>query len=143
MDNGLARRSVLLLCFAFLLVALCLPQTALAAETGGLRYTISVVKFENRAGWSGQWDLGHAWGMVLTDLLNQSGRFIVLGEKDMRAEAMREQDFAQSGRTAQGSKTPVTGQMTPAQLLVKGAITHVQDTGRSGGGISVGGGTIW
>jgi curli biogenesis system outer membrane secretion channel CsgG len=55
----------------------------------------------------------------------------------MRQEALAEQDFASSGRTAQGTKTPVNGQMTPAQILVKGAITHVQDTGRSGGGVSV------
>ena len=141
MSKPIARQLIWLLCGVFLL-ALWLPQTALAAEPGGLRYTVSVVKFENRAGWRGQWDVGDAWGMVLTDLLNQSGRFIVLGEKDMRMEAMREQDFASSGRTAQGSKTPAAGQMTPAQLLVKGAITHVQETGRSGGGISVGGVTV-
>lgn len=121
--------------FAFILNAA--PQMASAAATGGLRYSVTVSKFENRAGWSGQWDIGDAWGMVLTDVLHQSGRFIVLGEKDMRIEALQEQDFASSGRTAQGSKTPVTGQMTPAQILVKGAITHVQDTGRSGGGVSV------
>lgn len=133
----------LLLCACLLAVLLLIPQTVSAAETGGLRYTVTVVKFENRAGWSGQWDLGDAWGMVLTDVLNQSGRFIVLGEKDMRQEALNEQDFAASGRTAQGAKAPVTGQMTPAQILVKGAITHVQDrTASSGGGISIGGVTL-
>jgi curli biogenesis system outer membrane secretion channel CsgG len=137
-----AKRAAWLLCVAFTLAALSLPQAALAAETGGLRYTVTVTKFENRAGWHGQWDIGHAWGLVMTDILNQSGRFIVLGERDMRSEAMREQDFAASGRTAQGAKAPVTGQLTPAQLLVKGAITHVQDTGRSGGGISIGGVTV-
>jgi curli biogenesis system outer membrane secretion channel CsgG len=127
-------------CTCVLVALLMIPQTVLAAETGGLRYTITVSKFENRAGWSGQWDIGDAWGMVLTDVLNQSGRFIVLGEKDMRQEAMNEQDFAASGRTAQGVKAPVTGQMTPAQILVKGAITNVQDrTSSSGGGISIGG----
>lgn len=111
---------------------------ASAEATGGLRYSITVSKFENRAGWHGQWDLGDAWGTVLTDLLTQSGKFIVLGEKDMRQEALDEQDFAASGRTAGGSKAPQTGQMTPAQLLVKGAITHVQDsTAGGGGGISI------
>jgi curli biogenesis system outer membrane secretion channel CsgG len=114
------------------------PLAAQEEATGGLRYSITVTKFENRAGWHGQWDIGDAWGTVLTDLLNQSGRFIVLGETDMRAAALDEQDFAASGRTAGGKKAPVTGQMTPAQLLVKGAITHVQgDTGGAGGGIRV------
>ena len=109
-----------------------------AAQSGGLRYTITVSKFENRAGWYGSWDIGDAWGAVMTDLLNQSGRFIVLGEGDMRGAALAEQDFAASGRTAQGKKAPVTGQMTPAQLLVKGDITHVQHSTSGGdGGIRV------
>jgi len=130
-------------------VLLCLSMlaaTSAVAQTGGLRYSITVTKFDNAAGWSGRFDIGDAWGTVLTDLLTQTGRFIVLGEKDMRAEALNEQDFAASGRTAGGKKAPVTGQMTPAQLLVKGKITHVQDDtagGRGGvsfGGIRVGGG---
>jgi curli biogenesis system outer membrane secretion channel CsgG len=114
------------------------PLAAQEEATGGLRFSITVTEFENQAGWHGQWDLGHAWGTVLTDLLNQSGRFIVLGESGMRAAALDEQDFAASGRTAGGKKAPVTGQMTPAQLLVKGAITHVQgDTGGAGGGLRI------
>ena len=111
----------------------------LAAE-GGLRYSISVTKFENRSGWHGQWNLGNAWGAVLTDSLNQTGRFIVLGEKDMRREALQEQDLAASGMTAGGGKVVVTGQLTPAQLLVKGNITHfAHDTKGAGGGIGFGG----
>ncbi len=118
------------------LVVLALGATAAIAEEaqGGLRYSITVTKFENKAGWYGHFDIGNAWGTVLTDMLNQSGHFIVLGETDMRSAAMDEQDFAASGRTAGGKKAPVTGQMTPAQLLVKGAITHVQDGVKKGGG---------
>lgn len=130
--------------FAILTVFAFSP--ALLAQTtakGGLRYSIMVSQFENSSGWSGQWDLGNAWGTVLTDMLNQTGRFIVVAEKDMRAEAMEEQDFAASGRTAGGAKSPVTGQMTPAQLLVKGKITHVQnETAGGGGGISIAGVTL-
>ena len=131
------KRSIRVLGLAML--TLSLPVLALA-QTGGLRYSITVSKFENKAGWAGQWDIGDAWGTIMTDLLNQTGKFIVLGEKDMRQEAMAEQDFAASGRAAGGAKAPVTGQMTPAQLLVKGAITHVQDSTAGGhGGVSVGG----
>ncbi|MBW1776325.1 MAG: hypothetical protein JRJ54_01830 [Deltaproteobacteria bacterium] len=110
------------------------------AGQNGMRYSIMVTKFENRSGWHGHWDLGDAWGAVLTDSLNATGRFIVLGEKDMRREAMAEQDLAASGRTAGDGKQVVTGQMTPAQLLVKGDITHF-DPGTSGGkgGIGFGG----
>ena len=120
-------------CGIILNLALC--GSVIADEaTGGLRYSITVSQFENQAGWYGRWDIGNAWGTVLTDMLNQSGRFIVLGETDMRREAMGEQDLAASGATAGGSKAPVSGQLTPAQLLVKGAITHVQDNTKGGGG---------
>lgn len=102
------------------------------AETASLRYTITVSKFKNQSNWRGQWNLGDAWGAILTDSLNQTGKFIVLGEKDMRNEALYEQDFAASGRAAGGGKKVVTGQMTPAQLLVKGNITHFEP-GTSGG----------
>lgn len=123
--------------------------TALAGDwpknKGNLRYSITVTKFENEAGWSGQWDIGDGFGEIMTNALNESGWFIVLGERDMRQAAMQEQDFAASGRVAGGKKAPKMGRMTPAQLLVKGAITHVQDstTGGSGGfhfkGITIGG----
>ena len=105
---------------------------------GGLRYSITVSKFENRAGWSGQWAIGDTFGAVLTDSLNQTGRFIVLGESDMRAEAMGEQDLGASGRLAGGKKKPKIGHMTPAQLLVKGEITHFQHSTTGGaGGVSI------
>lgn len=125
--------------FLVAISALVAPLPA-SAQEGGLRYTVGVQEFENQAGWSGAWDVGFAWGTVFTDLLNQSGQFIVLGEADMRGAAMAEQDLAASGATAQGAKAPVTGQLTPAQILVKGAITHVQhDASGGGGGVRIGG----
>lgn len=130
-------KSILKLCVSLAIAGMVLPVKAEEAS-GGLRYSITVTQFENRSGWAGYWDIGDAWGTVLTDMLNQTGKFIVLGETDMRYAAMDEQDFAASGRTASGKKAPATGQMTPAQLLVKGAITHVEhDTGGAGGGIRI------
>lgn len=105
-----------------------------AAAQGGLRYSITVTKFDNKANWSGQWDLGDAWGTILTDSLTQSGRFIVLGESDMRNAALAEQDMVAAGRSAGGKKAPQKGNMTPAQLLVKGAITHVEENKKSSSG---------
>jgi curli biogenesis system outer membrane secretion channel CsgG len=121
------------------LLAVAISSCAFAGDEakGGLRYSITVSKFDNKAGWSGQWDIGDAWGAVMTDALQGSGRFIVLGEKDMRGEALQEQDLAASGRMAGGKKAPKTGLMTPAQLLVKGDITHVQSSTSGGeGGLS-------
>ncbi len=118
---------------------------ATASAQGNLRYSITVSKFPNEAGWSGKWDIGEGFTTILTDALQQSQKFIVLGDSEMRQEAMAEQDLAASGRMAGGKKTPQVGRMTPAQLLVRGSITHVQDetTGGSGGlsfkGISLGG----
>ena len=118
---------------------------AAAHAEGNLRYSITVSKFENEAGWSGRWDVGDGFATIMTDALQQNGKFIVLGDSEMRQEAMKEQDLATSGRMAGGNKAPQVGRMTPAQLLVRGSITHVQDetTGGSGGlsfrGISVGG----
>lgn len=125
-------------CVVCVVAILAFVVAAPLSAQGGLRYTITVSKFENKAGWHGQWDIGWAWGTVMTDMLNQTGRFIVLGETDMRNEALSEQDLGASGRTAQGRKTPQMGQLTPAQLLVKGAITHVEDKTSGGrGGLRV------
>lgn len=122
-------------------VAAALPALARSDKSkagNNLRYSISVTKFENKAGWHGRWDIGDGWGAVLTDALQESDRFILLGEKDMRREAMAEQNLATSGRTAKGKKTADTGQMTPAQLLVKGTITHIQRSTKGGsGGINI------
>ncbi|HRT05556.1 MAG TPA: CsgG/HfaB family protein [Kiritimatiellia bacterium] len=118
---------------------------AAAQAEGNLRYSITVSKFANEAGWSGRWDVGDGFTTIMTDALQQNGKFIVLGDSEMRQEAMKEQDLAASGRMAGGNKAPQVGRMTPAQLLVRGSITHVQDetTGGSGGlsfkGISIGG----
>ncbi|MDY6949867.1 MAG: CsgG/HfaB family protein [Thermodesulfobacteriota bacterium] len=135
-----------------LLAVLCLCVSTMFADAGdlphnkgNLRYSITVTKFRNEAGWHGRWDIGDGFGEIMTQALNESGWFIVLGEKDMRQAALEEQDFAANGRTAGGKKAPKMGRMTPAQLLVKGAITHVQSstTGGKGGlsfkGIRLGG----
>lgn len=107
---------------------------AAARAEGNLRYSITVSKFENEAGWSGQWNIGDGFTTIMTDVLMQNGKFIVLGDSEMRKEAMAEQDLVASGRTAGGTKAPQIGRMTPAQLLVRGSITHVQDDRAGGSG---------
>ncbi len=103
---------------------------------GNLKYSIMVQKFKNEAGWHGKWNLGDGMTTAMTNILNKSGWFIVIGDSEMRDAAMKEQDFATSGRTAGGKKTPKMGRMTPAQLLVRGSITNVQETGAKDGGLS-------
>lgn len=131
----------LVVCLGFILVFAMLSGayaqvTIPEPPPGNLRYSITVTKFANEAGWHGRWDLGDGFKTAMTDILYQSGWFIVLGDSEMRQEAMQEQDFGASGRTAKGKKTAKIGRMTPAQLLVRGSITNVQETGSKGGGIS-------
>jgi len=131
------RQKPLFLLTVFLIVLTALPAVAMAQ--GGLRYTIGVESFQNQANWEGQFDFGHAWGVVMTDLLNRNPNFIVVGQADMRAAALEEQDLTASGRATSGEGTPTTGDLTSAQLLVKGAITHYQeDTGGGNTGINLG-----
>lgn len=135
-------------------LTLTLLQSAVQAEEneipappkGNLKYSVMVKKFKNEAGWSGRWSIGNGMTTVMTDMLNKSGWFITLGDNEMRKAAMEEQDFAAGGRTAGGKKKPKMGRMTPAQLLVRGSITNVQETGSKGGGlnfmgVSIGGDT--
>jgi curli biogenesis system outer membrane secretion channel CsgG len=118
---------------AFLLIS---AQSVAAPARGGLRFTVMVDKFENKTG-NGQ--LGDEWATMLTAALHEDGHFIVVAEDDMQLKALKEQLRGLSGVTAQGRKTAARGQMSPAQLLVKGVITHVQQgTASQGGGFGVG-----
>jgi len=115
----------------------CLASILLAGVTfagGNLRYSITVSKFPNESGWHGQWDVGHGFATILTDALQQNKQFIVLGDSEMRQEAMAEQDLVATGRMAGGKKAPKMGRMTPAQLLCRGSVTHVQNETSGGKG---------
>jgi len=114
-----------------------LAGSALAqAPRGNLRYTVVVDKFENKTDAE---QLGDQWATLLTTALHESGSFIVVAQDDMQLKALKEQLRSLSGVTTQGRKTAARGQMAPAQLLVKGVITHYQQgTANQGGGIGLG-----
>ena len=141
MKNSRFRLILLLLIVLLMLGNLAQAENSIPAPPdGNLRYSITVAKFKNEAGWHGQWDIGDGFATIMTNMLHKSGWFIVLGDPEMRGAAMGEQDLAASGRTAKGKKSAKIGRMTPAQLLVRGSITHVQnDTGSGGGGLSFAG----
>ncbi len=121
----------------YVALALTLVAGCALAESGNLRYSISVAKFKNEAGWAGTWNVGDGFSTIMTAALNDSDQFIVLGDPEMRDAAMGEQNLVASGRTAKGKKAPKMARMTPAQLLVRGSVTHVQNnTGGKEGGLS-------
>lgn len=132
-------RGLVVLSVAYLF-ALAAPGAAMAQQ-GGLRYSVSVAGFSNESSWRGQMDIGHELAIVLTNVLRESDRFIVVGEAPMRSLALEEQDLAASGRAAAGDgRAPATGHLTPAQLLVRGAVTHVQhETASDAGSFEVAG----
>ena len=75
--------------FSLLFSSLLFAFGAVQAEEGGLRYTIAVAKFENSSQFpSGQFALPSTFASMLTDSLQKTGKFIVLGENDMRLEAV-------------------------------------------------------
>lgn len=139
-------RKWLVLLAAVVLVTGMMTRSAAAADvaTGGLRYTIQVADFENQPNvkyaswWGSVEEVDDRWSTIMTDVLQKTGRFVVIAEKGMRQAAMDEQDFANSGRAARGAKTPVTGQMSTAQLILKGRITNVQETSNGGGAARIG-----
>ena len=120
-----------------LVVLWAMPCLANSSRGGNLRYSVVVDKFENKT--ESQRALGDEWSTLLTSKLHESGHFIVVAQTDMQLEALKEQFRGASGVTAQGRKTAVRGQMTPAQLLIKGVITHLKEgAADQGGGINLG-----
>lgn len=119
------------------ILVLACSRAVIASGKGNLRYSITVSKFDNESGWHGQWHVGDGFAAILTEALNESDNFIVLGEAEMREASMREQDLAAGGRMAGGKKAPKMGRMTPAQLLVRGSVTHVQHS-TGGGSVGIG-----
>jgi len=103
---------------------------------GGLRFSVVVDKFENK---TNNHSLGDEWATLLTSALQENGHFIVVAQDDMQLKALKEQLRGLSGVTAQGKKTAARGRMTPAQLLVKGVLTHFEQGGdNQDGGFGIG-----
>jgi curli biogenesis system outer membrane secretion channel CsgG len=123
-------------CIATVILLFGAPPLA-GQGRGGLRFTVVVDKFENKS--EDNRELGDEWATMLTSALHESGHFIVVAQDDMQLNALKEQIRGLSGVTTQGRKTAARGQMSPAQLLVKGVITHFQQgTANQGGGIGFG-----
>lgn len=121
-----------------LIALLLLASPSFAASKGSLRYSVFVEKFENKSESPDR--LGDEWATQLTSALHESGHFIVVAQADMQKSALNEQGRGASGVTTQGRKTAARSRMTPAQLLVKGVITHFKKgSANQDGGVNLGG----
>lgn len=124
------------LALTMLTAGLLWSATSWAAPRGSLRYSVVVDKFENNSNSS---EVGDDWATLLTSALHESGSFIVVAQDDMQLKALKEQLRNMTGTTAQGRKAAQRGHMVPAQLMVKGIITHFQQgTANQDGGIGLG-----
>jgi curli biogenesis system outer membrane secretion channel CsgG len=119
-----------------MVITLGLNFTTTAFSAEALKKTVAVFEFQNDSGFSSIANLGEDFSMQLSDALVQSGKFNVLTRKDLDV-VMAEQDLAQSDRMAKANAAQ-TGQIIPAQILIKGQITEFEEnTSGSGQGLSI------
>ncbi|MFA7005567.1 MAG: CsgG/HfaB family protein [Verrucomicrobiia bacterium] len=118
------------------------PQVVRAIPVGPqmagpmLKKRIAVTHFDNKSNWQGQVELGTGFADSLADALIKCGRFIVVERAEIQT-VMKEQDFAQSGRTVDTANAPKVGQLLTAQIQITGSILSV-DTRTSDGGAAFG-----
>ena len=108
-------------------------------EYKGLKQAIGCKDFENQAGWSGSYDLGHNLSIMLESALFDTGRFVIV-EREKLTDVIAEQDLAASGRAAKSTKVAQAGFIRSARYIGTGAVTTVDESQSGGnGGISFGG----
>ncbi|MCK5161531.1 MAG: hypothetical protein KAQ99_08165 [Candidatus Aureabacteria bacterium] len=97
----------------------------------GIKKTIAVSDFENKAGFSSEWNLGSGMAEMVTTSLANSGSFIVVERQNIQG-ILQEQDFSASGRTTKAG-APEFGKLLNAQILVSGAVTEFAERSSGGG----------
>ncbi len=102
----------------------------------GLKKTIAVADFENKAGIASFAIMGNAMADMLTDSLMQSGKFIVLERQALDA-VVAEQNLAASDRSAKAGAGAKLGNIKKSQILVQGAVTEFEES-KAGGGQGIG-----
>jgi curli biogenesis system outer membrane secretion channel CsgG len=111
-------------------------KAAVTKAGGGLRYTVIVDNFENKS--EGNRMKGE-WATMLTSALQENGHFIVVAQTEAQLNVLNQQIRALSGATKQNKKVAVRGLVAPAQILIRGVITHIKEgAADQGGGWRVG-----
>ena len=120
---AMKRTLPLLLAIAWLLAAGCAESrwTWGRNDDDCLKPTIAVMKFENRAAFPLQWDLGDGMKDVLVDRLFATGRYHVVERPELDS-VLREIRFQQAGATRAQGRAEV-GRLKNVQYLIKGTVT--------------------
>lgn len=92
----------------------------------GPKKLIAVMDFQNKSNYKGKMELGTGMADSLTDSIVRSERFIVVERQQIR-DVLKEQDFAQTGRTAEAS-APKIGRVLNTQVMVYGSVVDFSET---------------
>ncbi len=98
--------------------------------------SIAVIKFENRAAFPMQWDLGSGTRDVLVDRLMKTGRYHVIERPEIN-EIVKELKFQHAGMTRPEDKAAL-GKIKNVQYLIKGTITDFAQVSGMAGGVQKG-----
>jgi len=113
--------------------ALCAGCGAFSRGVGPdyVKPTIAVMKFDCRAGFPLDWDIGAGMQDVLVDRLVATGRFRVV-ERPEISTVLRELEFQHSGATRHEKRAQL-GRLKNAQFLIKGTVTDFGHVSRGSG----------
>ncbi|MCX7824165.1 MAG: tetratricopeptide repeat protein [Verrucomicrobiae bacterium] len=92
----------------------------------GPKKLIAVMDFQNKSNYKGKMELGTGMADSLTDALIRSERFIVVERQQIR-DVLKEQDFAQTGRTVEAG-APKIGRVLNTQALIYGTVVDFSET---------------
>jgi curli biogenesis system outer membrane secretion channel CsgG len=115
-----------------------LPRAALAQAARRLKKRVAVSKFDAAGGFQaayGGWDVGGGLAAQLSTALVETGQLIVVERADLAA-VLGEQQLAATRITSEGTSA-ATGQVTGAQVLVRGSVTAFEEQA-GGGGMRIG-----
>ncbi|MBL4660246.1 MAG: CsgG/HfaB family protein [Alcanivoracaceae bacterium] len=116
----------------FMLIVSLLASVAFAKDD---RPVVAVLEFKNET--SASWwysGVGRELSDMLSNELLGTGVFKVVERKKLNS-VLSEQDLGASGRVSKSSAAKM-GKITGAQYLVTGSVSHFEESGKSGGGLS-------
>ena len=124
--------AVLPLLVLHLLAAGCANTGSSGDPSDFVKPSIAVMKFENRAAFAMQWDLGSGTRDVLVDRLMKTGRYHVIERPEIN-EIVKELKFQHAGLTRPEDKAAL-GKIKNVQYLIKGTITDFAQVSAVAGG---------
>jgi len=92
----------------------------------GPKKLVAVMDFQNKSNYKGKMELGTGMADSLTDAIVRSERFIVVERQQIR-DVLKEQDFAQTGRTVEAS-APKIGRVLNTQAMIFGSVVDFSET---------------